>query len=273
MHHTFAHAKNLAFVLDNTEKLKHVNKNTPVPRATNDGVKHFEELDVWLAARGPWRSTVSSYDRIWKKKYSVAATGGSLAVLWHEKVGPIFTASMAEYLLVEPYNQQLQPGEDFCLTPRVERFVNEVWYTNIHDLKARVSATDENEIINFEVSAALTNREKETLVSSGDFKLNYLFDNEKTTIKVLRTTAEENGDTLVLPLISPTGEKIVKISDTKIEIHKPVGIIVLESNAPIQIKDMEKERIFNQVPGMEVIPLLIKFPIGVKEITCSILVN
>ncbi|RXP59372.1 hypothetical protein EC396_05585 [Lutibacter sp. HS1-25] len=41
-------------------------------------------------------------------------------------VGPLFTASMAEYLLVEPYNQQPQPGEDFCLTPRVVRFVDDV---------------------------------------------------------------------------------------------------------------------------------------------------
>ena len=209
MHHTFAHAKNLAFVLDNSENLKNVNKKTPVPRSTNNGVKHFPELDVWLAARGPWRSTISSYDQIWKKKYSVAATGGSLAVLWHQKVGPLFTASMAEYIEVEDYNQQPQPGEDFCLTPRVERFVNEVWYTNIHDLKAKVSNTDKNGIINFEVLAALTNREKETLDASGDFKLNYVFDTEKTTIKALRTSIEENDDRLVLPIISPTGEKVI----------------------------------------------------------------
>lgn len=270
MHHTFAHAKNLAFVLDNSEYLKNVNKNTSLPRSTNNGVKHFPELDVWLGARGPWRSTVSSYDQIWKKKYSVAATGGSLAVLWHQKVGPLFTASMAEYMLVEPYNQQPQPGEDFCLTPRVERFVDDVWYTNIHDLKAKVINTDENGIINFEVLAALTNREKETLDSSGNFKLNYLFDEEKTTIKALRTITEENSDTLVLPIISPTGEKVVKISENKIEIHKKEGVVVLEANVPLAIKPSEKERIFNQVPGMEVLPIMVTFPKGVKEVVCTI---
>lgn len=67
MHHTFSHAKNLAFVLDNLETTKYVNAQNPVPRTTNDGVKHFPELDVWLGARGPWKSTVSSYDQIWKK--------------------------------------------------------------------------------------------------------------------------------------------------------------------------------------------------------------
>ncbi|SNR71440.1 hypothetical protein SAMN06265371_109136 [Lutibacter agarilyticus] len=270
MHHTFAHAKNLAFVLDNSEHVKNVTKNTPVPRTVSDGVKHFSELDVWLGARGPWKSTISSYDQIWKKKYSVAATGGSLAVLWHQKVGPLFTASMAEYLLVEPYNQQPQPGEDFCLTPRVERFVDDVWYTNIHDLKAKVANTDENGIINFEVLAALTNREKETLDASGDFKLNYLFDEEKTTIKALRTTDEANGDRLVLPIISPTGEKVVKISENKIEIHKKEGVVVIEANVALAIKPSEKERIFNQVPGMEVLPIMVAFPKGTKEVICTI---
>jgi hypothetical protein len=270
MHHTFAHAKNIAFVLDNAEKLKDVNKKASLPRAIKDGVKHFPELDVWLGARGPWRSTVSSYDQIWKVKESVAATGGSLAVLWHEKVGPLFTASMAEYIEVEDYNQQPQPGEDFCLTPRVERFVDEVWYSNVHDLKAEVGYTDENGMINFLVNAALTNNKKETLQSGGDFKLNYLFDNYKTTIKASRTTMEANGDTLVLPVISPTGEKVVQSSENKIEIHKKEGIVVIEANIPLTIKNSEKKRIFNQVPGMEVVPIMVAFSKDTQEVVCTI---
>lgn len=270
IHHTFSHAKNLAFVLDNLEATKSVNKETPVPRSVNDGVKHFPELDVWLGARGPWKSTVSSYDQIWKKKYSVAGTGGALSVLWHEKIGPLFTASMAEYLMVEPNNQQPQPGIDFCLTPRVERFVNDVWYTNIHDLKAKVAFKDENGIIDFSIDASLTNREKETLVTEGDFKLNYLFDIEKTIIKATRGTQDANGDTLVLPIISQTGEQVVVVAENKIEIHKKEGTVVITANTPIVIKESEKGRIFNQVPGMEVLPLTIPFLAGNEEIICTI---
>lgn len=270
MHHTFAHAKNLAFALDSSEIIKKINKETAIPRSVSDGVKHFPELDVWLGAKGPWKSTVSSYDQIWKKKYSVAATGGSLAVLWHEKVGPLFTASMAEYIEVEPNNQQSQPGEDFCLTPRVERYIDEVWYTNIHDLKAKVSFTNENGMVNFKVNTKLTNREKEAIQNGGDFQLNYLFDKDKTTIKALRNSATKNGDSLVLPVVSPTGEKVTQIAENKIEIHKPQGIVILESNVPIRIKKSEKERIFNQVPGMEVVPVIIGFTKDTKEVSCTI---
>lgn len=272
MHHTFAHAKNLAFVLDNMDKLQNVNKETALPRSTRDGVKHFPELDVWLGARGPWRSTVSSYDQVWKKPNSVAATGGSLAVLWHEKVGPLFTASMVEYIEVEPANQQPQPGEDFCLTPRVERYLNNVQYTNVQDLKAKVAVTDTNGIIDFTIDTVLTNSDKEVVKSGGGFTLNYLFDRDKTTIKALRTDTSENGDTLVLPLISPTGEKVVVSDENKIEIHKPEGIVVVRSNTPIKTKEIKEGRIFNQVPGMEVVPIIISFPKGIKEVVCSITV-
>lgn len=273
IHYTFSHAKNLAFVLDNTEATKSVNKEIPVPRCVNDGVKYFPELDVWLGARGPWKSTVSTYDQIWKKPYSVAGTGGALSMLWHKKVGPLFTASMAEYLMVEPNNQQLQPGIDFCITPRVERFVNSVWYTNIHDLKAKVNFKDSNGVINFEVNAVLTNREKEVVDENAEFQLNYLFDETSAIIKAKRTSKEENGDTLVLPIISKTGEKVVEFSENIIEIHKAEGIVKVTSNVPIKIKEIEKERIFNQVPGMEIFPLLLKFPKGIDEVSSLITIN
>ncbi|WP_139956529.1 hypothetical protein [Flavicella sediminum] len=270
IHHTFSHAKNLAFVLDNSEKIMSVNKEQSLPRSSNNGVKHFPELDVWLGARGPWKSTVSSYDQIWKKKYSVAGTGGALNVLWHEKVGPIFTASMAEYLLVEPNNQQPQPGEDFCLTPRVERIVEGEWFTNIYDLKAKVSYKDINDRINFEIDTTLTNREKKALNEEANFKLNYIFDTEKTIIRAKRTSKKDNGDVLVLPIISSTGEKVVQVSSKIIEIHKKEGVVVVETSVPLRIKESEKARVFNQVPGMEALPVMVDFPKNYKEVICTL---
>ena len=273
MHHTFSHAKNLAFVLDNTSKTKAANNNTPLPRSISNGVKHFPELDVWLTGRGPWRATVSSYDQVWKKKYSVAGTGGALNVLWHKKTGPLFTASMAEYIEVEKYNQQPQPGIDYCLTPRVERFVNDVWYTNIHDLKAKVNFTDLNGVVNFNINAALTNREKQTLDKDGVFALNYILDDLKTVIKASRTANKANGDTLVLPIISASGELVKQRDHNTIEIHKKDAVVVLTSNVSIKIKPTLKDRIFNQVPGMEVLPLELPFPDMVKEVVCTITIK
>ncbi len=159
IHHTFAHAKALAFLLDNKEILPEINKASPLPRRTKNGIKHFQELDVWLAARGPWKATVSSYDNEFKKQYSQQATGGSLAALWHDQIGPIFMAGMAEYILVEKNNQQLQPdGEDIPLTPRIEYDQAGQHFTNLFDLQAAVVANDDGETIDFTVHTQLTDR-------------------------------------------------------------------------------------------------------------------
>jgi hypothetical protein len=49
--------------------------------------------------------------------------------------------------------------------------------------------------------------------------------------------------------------------------------VKVTSNVAIKIKTMEKARIFNQVPGMEVLPLLLSFPKNITEINCTIKVG
>lgn len=270
IHHTFAHAKSLAFVLDHKDVLKKINKEIPIPRSTDDGIKYFPELDVWLGARGPWRCTVSSYDQVWKKKYSVPGIGGSLSVLWHEKVGPLFTASMAEYIEVEPYNQQPQPGEDFCLTPRVERYVGDTWYTSAHDLTAEVKYIDTENAVLFDVDVVLTDREKKSAKDNSEFKMQYAIGTDITIIKATRNKPSTNGDTLVLPLISPSHDEVKMISNTQLSIKKDNCTVVVESSVPMSIKPTEKSRVFNQVPGVEVVPIMVVFPKDTVEVSCSI---
>lgn len=270
IHHTFSHSKSLAFLLNHKAQLSQVNKATPIPRAISDGIRHFSELDVWLGARGAWKCTVSAYDQIWKVPTSVPGQGGALNVLWHSKIGPIFTASMAEYVQVEPYNQQDQPGIDFCLTPRIERYVDGVWYTNIYDLQAKVEAIDEEGTLKFKSEVNLAKSDRTYLNDESQFTLEYRVDIDKAVISAKRTTTKTNGDTLVLPMISSTGEKVIQTSKYRIEIHKPKGTVCLESNVPISIKETESGRIFNQVPGMEALPFLLKFASSDDYIKCTI---
>lgn len=50
--------------------------------------------------------------------------------------------------------------------------------------------------------------------------------------------------------MSPSGEKVTQVSDRRIEIKKPGGTVVVESTVPLKIKQSEKGRIFNMVPGI-----------------------
>jgi hypothetical protein len=262
IHHTFAHAKVMALVQDRLHSIPKVEKPAPLPRQSADGVKHFPELDVWLAARGPWRATVSAYDSIYKTKsadHIQQPTGGSLSMLYHEKVGPLLASSMARYILVEYRNMQPQPADDFPLTTRVESRVDGKWYTNLHDLKADVSFTDDGKII-FDIKTSLQDEDRNPTPGGGnEFVLKYVFDESSVTISAAPVDGSQpdHSSSLIVPIISPSGEQVMQESADKICVAKPGGTVCVESNAPLSIMETEKGRVFNMVPGMEAVPVII----------------
>lgn len=267
MHHTFAHAKVLALVLDMRDKLPSIDPKAPLPRETATGVRDFPEIAVQLAASGPWRATVSAYDSIYRTKsepdHLQQATGGSLAVLHHEKVGLIFAASMAKHLLVEPLNQQPNPGPDFPLTPRLERWIGERWFTNLYDLEAKVRHSEEGRYVRFEIAATLQDLDRKKPADGiADYRLEYQLEPRQLTL-----VATDNNDAapttparLVLPVISPSGEKVRQVTPNRIEIVKPGGTLVIESTSPLEIAPSEKDRVFNMVPGAEAVPIFTHLP-------------
>jgi hypothetical protein len=261
VHHTFAHAKPLASMLDHWKHLPEINKSTSLPREIADGVKHFDELDVSLFARGDWRGTVSAYDAEYYDKNDFRqATGGSLALLYHNKVGLLCAASMAIYKLGEVNNQQPAPGEDIALTPRVGTFKDEIWYTNLFDLTATFNSTDKEGEIAFVANAQLKNEARETVENTAsNFELTYNCSVEKIQI-IAKTTQDIKEQTaFVLPVISPTGEMIVQKGENEITMQKPGGLVKITSTVPLIIKDMPRSRTFNMVPGVEAVPILAFF--------------
>jgi hypothetical protein len=280
IHHTFSHAKVMAFVQDRKAQLPVVHGDAALPRETADGVKEFPEIGVWLAARGPWRATVSACDRLYRPKGGLAiqqATGGSLAVLHHMKVGPLLSASMPRYIPVEADNMQPQPGPDFPLTTRLESTSDGGWFTNLYDLTASVKANDDGKTVGFEVGTTLRDEKRKPVEDDvSEFMLGYAFDTSGTTITAGSAdgSVSKEDTTLVVPIISPSGEEVRQVSDRRIEITKPGGTVVVESSVPLSIKASEKGRIFNMVPGMECVPILVPLPRteGMKA-TCRISVT
>ncbi|WP_299062789.1 hypothetical protein [uncultured Polaribacter sp.] len=275
VHHTFTHAKPLAALLDHWDHLPKINDKTALPRATADGVKHFKDLDVYLFARGDWRGTVSAYDAEYHYKYDFRqASGGALGVLYHNKVGLLCAASMAKYHLVEKNNQQPQPGKDICLTPRVETFKDEVWYTNLYDLPARVATKDTNGTIELIADVKLKNVDRKEVESTASaFDIRYNCSANKTEITVTTQQDIKAQTAFVLPIISPNNEVVTKVSDTEITIQKSEGLVTLKANAPIKTKEILGKRTFNMVPGVEAIPFEIFFDRDIKEINISIIIT
>ncbi len=263
IHHTFAHAKPLAAILDAGKKLPEITLNTPLPRETVYGVKEFPEILTWLVSKGPWRGTVTSYDTLYIEDRPIQqATGGSLAVLYHEKAGLLFAASMARYIIVEANNFQHYDGEEFALTPRIEVREDGGWFTNLYDLAAEVSYLAENDKIRFDVETYIQNEARQKLPGKkSHFKLSYVFSDDQLEISAKPAEGYffESIPALVLPIASVNTEVVVQPTPRRIEIIKEQGTLVLESNVPLWIKPIEGGRAFNLVPGVEAVPVFAYF--------------
>ena len=263
IHHTFAHAKPLAAVLNAGEKLPEITLNNKLPREKEYGIKEFPEILTWLVSKGPWRGTVTSNDMLYIENRPLQqATGGSLAVLYHQKVGLLFAASMARYIIVEANNCQHYQGEEFALTPRVEVVTDGDWYTNLWDLEADVKVSEKDEQIRFDVETNIQNEAREKLTGNqSNFNLTYVFRDDELEITAKPGMGNTpNGEAaLVLPVASVNAEKVTQPSPQRIEIIKDNGTLVLESNVPLWIKPVGRKRAFNLVPGVEAVPIFARF--------------
>ncbi|MDP4208323.1 MAG: hypothetical protein Q8928_05860 [Bacteroidota bacterium] len=259
VHHTLGHSKALTTLLVKADAIR---KNTPdkaleLPREREYGVKLFTDIQTWLIAKNNWRATITGFDQEYSMKGG-HATGGALTMLWHPKAGPVIVSSMNNYQLVETSNMQRnRDAFSMSLTPRFEVEVNHKLYSNSNDLKAVIDYRQTEGGIAFVTRSSIVD-ENQILVpgSPAACDISYMFNNESVIINAKCQANEHSGTVRYwLPIVASGNEKVTVVSQHKIEIRKPKGIVVIEANSPLNIKDVANGRIFNFVPGMEAIPI------------------
>ena len=128
--------------------------------------------------------------------------------------------------------------------------------------------------IHFDIKTTLQDEDRKVIPGDASkFDLQYAFESDKTTITAKSNdgSASKGGASLVIPVISQTGEQVRQISDRRIEITKPGGTVIVEANVPLIIKETKKGRVFNQVPGCEAVPIFAQLPSdGAKSIISTI---
>jgi hypothetical protein len=273
IHHTFTHAKALATTLDRGRRRLSAQRR-PIPRETPAyEVKSFPETGTHLVAVGPWRATVTEND--WEYVEHVQsgsgggggghASGGALSTLFHVELGPVLTASMTEYQIIENSNQQVvRGGPQMPLTPRIE-YAGDKTYTSLSDLNATVKVTHTSGAATITAAGKLLTKDHQPPAAA---QPSYWFQYRPTShgfeiAARFETSAALSGPvSLILPVISGSEEKVTKNGQKSVQIQKQSGTLVVHTNSPRGFRPLPEERTFNLVPGFECIPLIIDLTPG-----------
>ncbi len=270
IHHTFTHAKSLATVLDSNLATVPSPRLT-LPRDQPYNIKSFPEIATHLASVGPWRATVTGYDFEYIERVQSGgggagggghASGGALSLLYHQQLGPILTASMTEYQLIEISNQQVHLDKPhMCLTPRIE-LAGKQTYTSLSDFEAittflleQVSAA---QLVHFDTKGRLLTAAHHP-PTTGEARYHLIYNLTQSTVEI-KATAEAPPETplqFILPVISSSTETITQPDPKTIQIKKPTGTLTIRTDAAKGFSPIPAERTFNLVPGFEAIPLTI----------------
>jgi hypothetical protein len=293
IHHTFTHAKSLATVLDNNaataipktvistgggasaavvEKPASLplvpSPRLSIPRDEPYGLKSYPEIATHLAAIGPWRATVTGYDFEYIERVQSGgggagggghASGGALSLLYHQQLGPILTASMTEYQMIEISNQQAFLDKPHMpLTPRIESAAKQT-YTSLSDFEAilTTTATTPN-LITFDARGRLLTASHQPM-PDGDAHYHLTYRLTESTVEIIASADASSQIPLqfILPVISRSNEAVAQLDPKTIQITKSKGTLIIHTNASQGFEAAPKERTFNLVPGFECVPLTI----------------
>ena len=276
IHHTFTHAKSLATVLDSSAPHAALSPRLSIPRDQPYTIKSFPEIATHLASIGPWRATVTGYDFEYIERVQSGgggaaggghASGGALSLLYHQQLGPILTASMTEYQMIEISNQQVHLDKPhMCLTPRIE-LAGKPICTSLSDFEATIIQHYEQagaaQLVHFDVKGRLLAASHQPPPNGeAHYHLTYALTQSSVAITATVDTTSHTSLQFVLPVISSSAEATTQADTKTIHITKPNGTLTISTDVPQGFGPIPKERTFNLVPGFEAVPLTIPMQPG-----------
>jgi hypothetical protein len=279
IHHTFTHAKSLATVLDSNAPNTPPSPRLTIPRDKPYKIKSFPEIATDLVSLGPWRATITGYDFEYIERVQSGgggasggghASGGALSLLYHQQLGPILTASMTEYQLIEISNQQVHLDKPHMpLTPRIELSAGKQTCTSLSDFEATTGLRDEQinaaRQISLEAKGRLLAASHQPLtVWEAHYHLTYSLTQSTVGITATADAPPETPLRFILPVISRSTEAVTQPDPKTIHITKPNGTLTIHTDASTGFDPIPKERTFNLVPGFEAVPLTIPMQPGQK---------
>ena len=243
VHHTFCHLKTLPQVID--ARLE--TKGAPLLSEKPFGLRRYRTNGVSICRVGDWRATFSENDLYFWDDRGKATGGGSLTLLWHAVLGPVFAASMSEWYLQEPGSMQQQRMDDVarCLTPRVE--TPDGAFKSVHDNEVAHTVAEE-------ADGTVVSSAKGVLADDagtrGDAAKAFTLDWRvgKGGVSVRATAAD--AARLVLPVIAGTADA-VEVEGKVARIRRNGRTLTLTADADFTLERSERPdgRVFSPQTG------------------------
>lgn len=258
IHHTFAHAKVVANVLQHKKPIPANADSVKLPREEKYGLKHFKDIDTVLISKGAYRATVTALDLDYQDnpRYKNGhASAGSLTLLWHEKAGAIIAGSMNEYQIWEKQNMQYYPDRiPTCATPSIEVVENGVRYANVSDLSGKMTHSVLGDKIVVSAESKLAERDQKS--PSGKTKCFAKYEFAENGID-LEYSCENPSARITLPIIARADEKLEMVDAKTAIIRKENCSIKVSADKKLDILPIGKDREFHFCPGFEFVPFVI----------------
>ncbi|MEG7530980.1 MAG: hypothetical protein RSF83_06250, partial [Hungatella sp.] len=262
VHHAFSHAKVLAGILD--QGIEDRLCDGMLPRQQMAEVNYLPEVDTYLIPGKGYTATVTGYDWEYTNLKGGHASGGMMSMLWHEKAGLILCAGMGCYTMKEPSNMQLPKWKHHeCLTPRTEYKDEENRYSSMYDDHCHLSFEQKDGIpVILAEGIESDMKQRADQNGCGKYQMEYRFEAKR----ILFSIQTDNRSSFILPIISRHSE-CVSVTDLGIKIQKEEIDLCLEITVGIMILPYKTERIYNLVPGVEAVKVVIK-PVNGKIAFC-----
>lgn len=245
VHHSFARAKTLVEYL--RSGLADCDSAAGrMPREEAVGSRYYKSLDSHLVAIGPWRATVSANDAF-NIKRDAAISGGTMSLLWHECIGPIFVGTMGNFFYAEPHNMQDDRHDMVmhCLAPRVVSGK----LSNIFDYESLAKGDMKDGEFVYSVKGRLTD---EMGKKASEYSIDYVLDKSEL---VIRASSGDTNARYVIPLIA-SRKDVVSVDGRMVRICRGNVNVILESSVPVVIDRCNRgDRIWSPVSGMLCVPL------------------
>lgn len=265
LHHSFCHAKALAFLVDNHFEYKEPAK---LPCEAGDAVEFYKPLHVYKIRKGGWHASITGYDHPGQ-----CCSGGAMTLLWHEKCGPIFAASNPKYVLVEPSNMQISRSSlVLCQTPHIAYnqgeevgttplFKQEARFNNLYDLSAEITRDGDS----FAVTGSLRDAGGNPAAA---FHLGYEFTEDQITITA---SCDAEDASYRMPVIASSREEI-QLTENSLEVRGKGFVKRVTANVPIRAEQARDKRNFNPTGGFQAFIISAAMDAG-KPVTFTISVH